>query len=229
MREGVSADVWWLPLDDTPRSRLRDLRALLSVDERRRADGFRDSAHGHRFTVRRALLRVILSRYAAGRPSELRFARGAAGKPILIPGQAHPSLRFNASHSDGLAVVAVSGCAEVGVDVERVRPELEVDRMVRRYFSTEEALRISHFPPPQRLEAFFIAWTLKESYCKALGTGLRSDLRSFTVPIPCAKPAAVFQAGSPEPLPGCRVLSLPAPAGYAAGITLASTGFRIRS
>ena len=178
--------------------------------------------------MRRALLRVVLSRYAGGEPHELRFARGHAGKPALVPGQASPSLRFNASHSDGLAVVAVSACAEVGVDVERVRPDLEVDGIVKRYFSTEEALQLSLVPPDRRLEAFFAAWTLKESCCKALGTGLRTDLRSFTVPIPCTEPAAALRTDSLEPLAGCRVLTVPAPAGYAAAITLARTGVRAR-
>ena len=228
LRDGVSADVWWLPLDGVTRSRLRDLRALLPAEERLRADTFRDSRGGHRFAVRRALLRLVLSRYVGAEPNELRFARGDAGKPALVPGQASPSLRFNASHSDGLAVVAVSGCAEVGIDVERVRPDLEVDGIVRRYFSTEEALQLSLVPPARRLEAFFAAWTLKESYCKALGTGLRTDLRSFTVPIPCTEPAAVLRTGSPEPLPGCRALTLPAPAGYAAGIALAGSGVHAR-
>ena len=48
------------------------------------------------------------------------------------------------------------------------------------------------------------------------------------MPIPCTEPAAALRTGSLEPLAGCRVLTVPAPAGYAAAITLARTGVRAR-
>ena len=168
-------DLWWVSLDEIAPSQLPALRALLTVEERRRADGLRTPAAGRRFTVRRALLRVVLGGYVGRRPGELRFARRRGGKPILLPGRGRSGPHFNASHSDRLAVVAVSWDAEVGVDLERVRPDLDVDGMVARYFSTDEARPISLVPPDLRQEAFFETWTLKESCCKALGTGLRSD------------------------------------------------------
>ena len=104
----------------------------------------------------------------------------------------------------------------------------ELDAIVARYFYTDEARPISLVPPDLRQEAFFEAWTLKESCCKALGTGLRSDLRSFTVPIPCVRPAAVLEPGSGQPVRGLSVVTLGAPPGYAAGIALRAAGVRGR-
>ena len=213
-----------MSLDEVAPSQLPALRALLTVPEQRRADGLRTPAAGRRFTVRRALLRVVLGGYVGRRPGELRFARRRGGKPILLPGRGRSAPHFNASHSDRLAVVAVSWDAEVGVDLERVRPDLDVDAIVARYFSTDEARPISLVPPDLRQEAFFETWTLKESCCKALGTGLRSDLRSFTVPIPCVRPAAVLEPGSGQPVRGLSVVTLGAPPGYAAGIALRAAG-----
>ena len=85
------------------------------------------------------------------------------GKPFLLGGP-----QFSLSHTRG-AVAAAIGTGPVGVDVERIRPIRE--DLPRRVLSPAE---LSWFRERGgRPEDFFTLWTLKESYYKYLGTGLR--------------------------------------------------------
>lgn len=86
----------------------------------------------------------------------------AAGKPSL-PGGAE----FSLSHTKGAVALAVDA-RPVGVDVEAVRPISE--KLLRRVLSARE---FAWFSGRGSCPAdFFTLWTLKESYYKALGTGL---------------------------------------------------------
>ena len=78
-------------------------------------------------------------------------------------------MHFNLSHSEERAVLAISDTAEVGIDLEHVRPIEHVD-LARRYFHPDEmaAITASARYEEQR-RAFFRIWTLKEAVVKALG------------------------------------------------------------
>jgi 4'-phosphopantetheinyl transferase len=80
-----------------------------------------------------------------------------------MPGR--PELRFNLSHSQEMALVAVALEIEVGVDVERIRPLPEFIAIARRFFPPGE-------PLPRDAEEFFRAWTRIEAQLKARGVGL---------------------------------------------------------
>lgn len=84
------------------------------------------------------------------------------GKPELPGGP-----EFSLSHTVGAVVLAVDQ-APVGVDVESVRPISP--RLPRRVMSGAEYGWF--LARGSRPEDFFTLWTLKESYYKALGTGL---------------------------------------------------------
>ena len=110
---------------------------------------------------------------ARGYAGDIRVEAEAGGKPRLIVPQ---GVHFNLSHSGKYTVLALSD-TEVGVDVQQKRA---VDlRVARRYFSPEEWAHISAAEDKEGL--FYRYWTAKESYLKALGTGLARPLNSFTV------------------------------------------------
>src|SRR5262249_44129818 len=74
--------VWRADLD-RPEEETAAMRALLSEDERARADRFRfprDRAH---FTVGRGFLRTMLGRTLGVAPHALVFSYGTRGKPAL--------------------------------------------------------------------------------------------------------------------------------------------------
>ena len=75
----------WTACREAPDSMVEAMRALLDVDELKRADRFAFPRDRRQFAVGRGLLRTILGRYL-DRPSEsLRFVANAHGKPGLDP------------------------------------------------------------------------------------------------------------------------------------------------
>lgn len=161
---------------------LERLNSFLSPPERNRAARFRFPKDQLRFTAARAILREILSRYTGCPPSELEFGYGPAGKPFLLNEDGAPSeLEFNLAHSHGLAFYGIARNASVGVDLERIRDGLDVEKLSARFFTPAEAELLRSLPEPQRRLAFFRAWTRKEAFLKALGQGLRAGLASCEV------------------------------------------------
>jgi 4'-phosphopantetheinyl transferase len=169
--------IWrgWLDRSDTERARLS---ALLNEEETARANRFvfeRDREH---FVVARGTLREILSNYLPGPPASFQFATAKFGK-LSLP--LHPKFRFNVSHSHGLALYAVSLTREVGIDVEKIRPEFTGEDIAARYFSSAEQEELKRVSAAERALAFFLCWTRKEAYIKARGEGLQIPLDSFDV------------------------------------------------
>ncbi len=167
----------WRAWLEQPTIRLRLLYRLLSVDERHRAGRFRFDLDRNRFIARRGLLRVILGRYLDLKPASIRFGYGPNGKPFLEDACNRDELTFNLSHSKELAIYAITRKRKIGVDVERLRPIPESDRIVADLYSST-ARR-----PDQPAEAFLNWWTRHEAYLKASGNGLGRpmDLTDYTM------------------------------------------------
>jgi 4'-phosphopantetheinyl transferase len=173
-----------------------DAQALLSDDERVRQRSFVSPTLRRRFLAARAGLRTLLGRHLDVDPRHLAFATNDFGKPRLAGGG---QVRFNLSHCEERAVLAISDAAEVGIDLERERPIEHVD-LAKRYFHPNEvaAITASRDEAEQR-RAFFLVWTLKEAVVKALGTGLSTPLDSFEVAIGTSKPRlTVAPEGAPQ-------------------------------
>ena len=68
----------------------------------------------------------------------------------------------------------------VGIDIERLRDNLDARAVARRVFSNMERATIAKEVPPSRTP-FFDYWTLKEAYAKAIGQGVRIDFRKISV------------------------------------------------
>ena len=179
--------VWVAGLDTSPRVFER-LQATLTPDEIVRALRFRAPVDRWRSIVARGVLRNILARYLRRRPEQLEFRYGPLGKPALAGGPASEGLRFNLSHSSGVAVYAVARNREVGIDVEKIEPGLADPQLAQHFFSPREAAAIWEAPPDTRVEAFFNCWTRKEAYVKARGQGFHIPPESFEVSTLPAEP-----------------------------------------
>lgn len=114
------------------------------------------------------LLRWVLRQLG----TEAEPAADAYGKP-QIPGGPEISL----SHS-GDYVLCAAADRPVGCDVQRIVPVRE--RVARRCLTPAEyADYLAQGTPEARALRFGRYWTLKESYTKALGLGLRLPLRAL--------------------------------------------------
>jgi 4'-phosphopantetheinyl transferase len=154
---------------------------VLSSDELTRAARFRSAGDRQRFVATRALLRAILAGYLATDPKGLSFAYSKKEKPFLGPAHAGSEIMFNVSHSGGIALLAFTRGREVGVDVEQVRRDFDLEAIARRFFSTHEQRELAALPAEERAAAFFRCWTRKEAYIKATGDGLSLPLSQFDV------------------------------------------------
>lgn len=180
---GLDSDevhIWCAALDQGS-ARVSDLAQLLSVDERERAGRFVFEQHRQHFIVGRGLLRLILGRYLALAPHQLKFEYGPQGKPALAHPVRQPALVFNVSHSHGLALYAVACNRALGVDVEAIRRLDDLESIAKRFFAAAEYAALSSLPDEQKPTAFFNCWTRKEAYIKAIGDGLAYPLDRFEV------------------------------------------------
>jgi 4'-phosphopantetheinyl transferase len=123
------------------------------------------------------LLRRVLGEYLDRQPSSLTFTCSERGKPSL-EGQ---GVRFNLSHSGDLAVCAVTTVAEIGVDIEHIRPVEDIERLFMTISSVREFSAFQVLPAQEKLRAFFDAWTVKEACVKATGAGLATPLAEIEV------------------------------------------------
>lgn len=154
----------------TPLTDPGPLLAVLTDDERSRADRFRLPRARDQFVGARGHLRALLGHYLGLAPRAVPILYADGGKPYLPP---ELSLHFNVSHTDGLAVFAF-GRSRVGVDVERDRSIPDADALVGRFFSGRECAEFQALPAQARPPAFLRAWTRKEAVLKAIGRGVMS-------------------------------------------------------
>jgi 4'-phosphopantetheinyl transferase len=174
--ERDAAHLWYVrPETITDPARVRAWAGLLSAAERARVERPRPAAARHDALLTRALVRTALSQHAAVDPRAWAFAPGPHGRPEVAAPRG-TGLRFNVSHTSGLIVCAVARRRAIGVDVEDLARPRRTDSLARRFFSPVEVRALGALPPRARRRRFFELWTLKESYLKARGLGLRLPL-----------------------------------------------------
>lgn len=133
------------------------------------------------------LLDYGLNQYGL-RERDVVMAYGADEKPYLPD---YPKIHFNLSHSGSMAMAAFAD-REVGCDVEqRKTPAFPI---VKRFFTREETEALeSQTGEKEKAEMFYRFWTLKESFLKVTGKGIRMPLNDFSISL--GPPIQVKQKG----------------------------------
>lgn len=175
----------------------------LSDDERVKAATFRSPADGRAWAAARAALRSALSDHIDVPADQISFDRAERGRLVLGPGM--PSgVAFNMARSYGLALVAVSTAAAIGVDVEAVRSIHNLAAVARRVLRADACAAIAGAPLAQRELRFFREWVRHEARLKCRGTGLveptdddgrTDDLTLLDLPLDARHAAAVAVSG----------------------------------
>jgi 4'-phosphopantetheinyl transferase len=186
------------------------LEELLCAEERARAARILGERERILWARSRGVLRALLGRYLDRDPRELRFVLGPYGKPALVsegPTRPGPTedLRFNLSHSGGLALYAVTVGREVGVDVEVPCRRVDEVAVAARVLGREQARRLASIEDPvTRAQEFTRAWVAHEAAVKCPGLGLatppadtqRDDLWSTQLDVgPRASAAVTVEGG----------------------------------
>ena len=194
-------ELWcaWLEDIDAAR-RWEDYRALLDAPERERQGRLRMPADRRRDLAARALVRTVLSRHVPVPPEAWAFGADANGRPRIVAPQPLPPIEFNIAHSGDLVVLAVATGRSLGVDVEDTSRRTDTAAL-ERYFAPQEREALSALPAEARRRRFFELWTLKESYLKARGVGLRLPLDAFAFEFPGERGLRLSFAPPIEDLP----------------------------
>jgi len=183
--------VWRVNLNE-PSSVVDSMLRVLTSDERNRANRFHFERDRDHFIVGRGTLRMLLGHYLKEKPGRIRIHYGPFGKPALVEECNNAGLRFNVSHSRGLALYGFALDFELGIDLEYVREDFATDDIAKRFFTPGEVEKLRTIQPHLRAEAFFTCWTRKEAFIKAVGKGLSLPLDEFEVSLAPDEPPAVL-------------------------------------
>lgn len=180
--------------------------SVLGPDEQARAHRFRSATDRRRWVAAHAWLRRRLAARTGVSPEALGFTIGHRGKPTLPAGP-----WFNLAHAGGLAALAVAADRPVGVDLEPVPGTVDLDAAA--LVLSGEELAAVHAGGPH---AFAVAWTRKEAWVKALGTGLDDTTRTVSL---LGDPA-----GAPDGITVRTVVDRTTHPGHAVVVSVAAPG-----
>jgi len=226
---GASEVHVWRASLDTSAKQIQQLARLLAPDERARADRFHFERDRLRFIAGRARLRLILSRYTGIAASHLHFSYSTYGKPSLVAGLAD-DLCFNVSHAEDVALCAFTRSGAIGVDVERVRTDVDIERLAAQFFSARENDALRRVPDALKPTAFYNCWTRKEAYVKAHGLGLSLPLDQFDVSLVPDEPARLLASRiQSDEVEQWSLIALRPDEGFVAALALAPPAHQVKT
>lgn len=200
-----------------PAGRIEELQRCLSPAERAIASRYRSRQDRDRFVACRGILRRLAAAYFDCQPAEIGIVIGEFGKPEIQGGGLH----FNVSHSGALALLGFCRKRPLGVDLEKIEPDADVETLAAHSFSPHELARLHELPAQQRRKAFYACWTRKEAFIKAAGMGLRFPLDRFDVSLEPGAPARLLRLHGSRGLAAQWTLAdLPPLLGYAAALAM---------
>lgn len=169
-------------LVDIPEDVHSDDLALLSPDERRRAERFAVQPARAAYVVARAALRRQLGQALSRDADAIGIGVDERGRPFLDD-PPHDAPDFNLSHSGSLIAIAIARGGRVGVDVEWHGRNRGLRELVSQVMGPHEAAFLNTLEGPEFRRAFYECWTRKEALVKALGIGIAYPLRSIDIPV----------------------------------------------
>lgn len=127
---------------------------------------------------------LLLSYYCKTRFSSLpyppRRSRDESRKPFLTDA---PEISISLTHSKAYAAVAMCTSAQVGLDIQSIRPPRP--GMAKRYLHPQEADVLYTLSGRELVKTFTDIWAIKESYVKVSGQNLYKSMSAFPVKV-CA-------------------------------------------
>ena len=146
---------------------------LLDTTESHRLATLRQAADRARFLTGCVLLRIALGRHLGITPRDVTLDRRCpdCARPhgqVRVPG-----VHVSVSHSGDWVLVALSGDAPVGVDVEMVADRSDTAALANRVLAPDEQAALESLPVPLRAAGFVRYWCRKEAVLKATGERFR--------------------------------------------------------
>jgi len=156
---------------------LEDERLLRLLDwspeELERMARFRHQGAKTSWSLSRRLFSDALCELAGIEDAHLRLEYGEYGKPFIRD----CDIRFNWSHAEGCAALALAAGRDLGVDIENAgRPQGDYLDIAENYFSKSERDWIGREQDWESWARFLSLFVQKEAWLKATGRGLSFPL-----------------------------------------------------
>jgi 4'-phosphopantetheinyl transferase len=164
-----------------PATAAADDLALLTAEERARAQRFAFDRDRAAFATARAALRRILGSELGIAPSAVELEAEAAGR-LRFRDPALRDLDFNVSHSGALAAVAITRGRRVGIDLESHAHRQGIEELIPRIMGPREQALFRQVTGAAFTRAFFDCWTRKEAIVKATGIGISYPVATLDIP-----------------------------------------------
>jgi 4'-phosphopantetheinyl transferase len=173
--------IWMADLNISESIQQHFEKSFLSNEELAKAKSFKFDQHRLQFSASHGYLRFILAQYLNCCPSLIEYEIGEYGKPSLKNPSNPDKIRFNMSHSQNMALYAVTLDVEVGVDIEIIKDDLNIPDLIEHVFTTRENNIFKEIKEDKKTKVFYDVWTRKEAYLKATGEGFNFPLNKIEV------------------------------------------------
>ncbi|WP_255289278.1 4'-phosphopantetheinyl transferase family protein [Bacillus cereus] len=173
----LTSEIYAIKIPDGVDEELYDgFLKLVSYEKRKKINCLLHSQAAYRTLIADVMIRFIICKKYKINNEKIEFKYNRYGKPFFSEIN---DFHFNLSHS-GNWITCIVDNDIVGIDIEKVF-SLDFLSISEGFFSKEEYQDFLLICPKDRQNYFFDLWTLKESYLKALGTGLNVPLNSFSI------------------------------------------------
>lgn len=157
------------------------MKNKLDVSEQNRALKFLRNEDRNTYISTHYFLRKELSKILKIPQEEVSICTEQMQKPFLKS----DNLDFNISHSSNYfaIIVANSENVKVGVDIEKVNKQIDIEDIINEYMHEDEIVYVKNGKGLNGFsnERFLEIWTRKEAFLKMLGTGIDSHLQSVNM------------------------------------------------
>ena len=154
---------------------------ILSDNEINRANEMKSQEKKRQFIITRGITKRVLATSLGRIPSQINLLYNQHGKPFIDDKYKDYTIEFNASHSGLYGLIAITLNNKVGVDIQKIKPVIDIKALSNRFFSDEERNELMKLAKNMQQDAFYLGWVRKESFIKAVGTGVSYGLNRFSV------------------------------------------------
>ena len=145
---------------------------VLSKEEQKRYSSYLNESDKIRYICNHRFVRQVLSEYLNIPSSQIEFSYAHRGKPYVK----NSGLFFNYSYRANFCILGITKSAEVGIDIEKIKPLQDIPTFTEFCFSKKEKEIIFNSDKDRFQDTLFTFWTFKEAIIKSLGIGLSADL-----------------------------------------------------
>jgi 4'-phosphopantetheinyl transferase len=151
--------------------------STISKEESDRALRYHSDRDRNIYLIGHVFIRKVLSHYTQIAPQVLALSPVVNTKPVLL--NAPFPFHFNISHCGNRILIAVSFDTEVGIDVEELVEDFDMDGFSENNYHPNEITEMERLDGDDQTDYFYTIWTRKEAWLKLTGEGTNDHLRDY--------------------------------------------------